>query len=235
MLKNDLHVHTIASGHAFNTVSEIFEHASKNCMDIIAITDHGPNMERSAHLGFFETLTRLPELVNGILFLKSCEANILDTDGNIDIPLEIQDKLDFLMAGIHDRTNYSKVENNINNNTTAIINSIKKNHIKIISHPHRPEFPININKVVEFCANNNIALEINLSTLITNQTNANFINEIKYLIQKSVEFNTKLTVSSDTHYISELGDDSILDKLNLNVPDIIWLKTKEQIFDFIKS
>lgn len=235
MLKNDLHVHTIASGHAFNTVSEIFEYASKNSMVIVATTDHGPNMEHSAHLGYFETLTRLPKLVNGVIFLKSCEANILDVDGNIDIPLNIQDKLDFLMAGIHDRTSYSKTENSVDNNTMAIINAIKKNHIKIISHPHRPEFPIDINKIVKFCADSNVALEINLSTLITNQSNANFINEIKYLIQESVEFCTKLTVSSDTHYISELGDNSILDKLNINVPDIIWLKTKEQIFDFIKS
>ena len=235
MLKNDLHVHTIASGHAFNTIYEIFEYASKNSMDIVAITDHGPDMERSAHLGFFETLTRLPELVNGVIFLKSCEANVLDIDGNIDIPLDIQNKLDFLMAGIHDRTSYSKIENNVDNNTMAIINAIKKNHIKIVSHPHRPEFPIDIDKIVEFCANNNVALEINLSTLTTNQSNNNFIKEIKYLIQKAAEFNTKLTVSSDTHYISELGDDSILDKLSLNISDNIWLKTKEQILDFIKK
>lgn len=235
MLKNDLHVHTIASGHAFNTISEIFEYASKNSMDIVAITDHGPDMERSAHLGYFETLTRLPKLVNGVIFLKSCEANILDVDGNIDIPLDIQDKLDFLMAGVHDRTSYSKTENSVINNTIAIINAIKKNRIKIISHPHRPEFQIDIDKIVKFCADSNVALEINLSTLITNQSNGGFIKEIKRLIQKATEFNTKLTVSSDTHFISELGDDSIIDKLSLYIPDNIWLKTKKQILDFVKK
>ena len=40
----DLHVHTISSGHAYNTILENTQSAIEKGLKLIAITDHGPNM-----------------------------------------------------------------------------------------------------------------------------------------------------------------------------------------------
>lgn len=38
----DIHIHSIASGHAFSTVEEIVSAAAERSLEGIAITDHGP-------------------------------------------------------------------------------------------------------------------------------------------------------------------------------------------------
>ena len=40
----DTHCHTIASGHAYSTLSELVQAASKKGLELIAITEHGPSM-----------------------------------------------------------------------------------------------------------------------------------------------------------------------------------------------
>jgi histidinol phosphatase-like PHP family hydrolase len=40
-LAADLHVHTVASGHAYSTIAEIADEAARKGLDAIAITDHG--------------------------------------------------------------------------------------------------------------------------------------------------------------------------------------------------
>ena len=47
--KMDLHTHTIASGHAYNTRNEMIQVAYKRGMEIFAITEHGPAMPGSCH------------------------------------------------------------------------------------------------------------------------------------------------------------------------------------------
>ena len=45
----DLHAHTIASTHAYSTVSEYFQQAKKKGIKLFAITDHGPDMDDAPH------------------------------------------------------------------------------------------------------------------------------------------------------------------------------------------
>jgi putative hydrolase len=44
MLKIDLHLHTIASGHAYNTILEYVDQAKKLKMKMIGFADHGPSL-----------------------------------------------------------------------------------------------------------------------------------------------------------------------------------------------
>ena len=45
----DLHLHTIASGHAYSTIEEYVARAKKIGLKAIAITDHGPAMPGGPH------------------------------------------------------------------------------------------------------------------------------------------------------------------------------------------
>ena len=52
LFKCDLHIHSIASGHAFNTIDECARYSHDNHYALIGISDHGPNMEGALHMGF---------------------------------------------------------------------------------------------------------------------------------------------------------------------------------------
>ena len=129
----DLHIHSISSSHAFNTIDEIIKFSEEHNYTVIGISDHGPDMERAPHIGYFEMLYRLPYRSGNMNVLYGCESNILDTKGNIDIPDRLIGKMDYIIAGLHKRTHYAG--NSIDNNTKAIVSVIRSGKADIISHP----------------------------------------------------------------------------------------------------
>ena len=52
----DLHIHTVASGHAYSTIEEIARAAGEKGLEIIAITDHTAGMPGGAHDFHFQNL-----------------------------------------------------------------------------------------------------------------------------------------------------------------------------------
>lgn len=49
----DSHTHTVASGHADNTLEENAEAATARSIKLLALTDHGPAMPGAPHLWYF--------------------------------------------------------------------------------------------------------------------------------------------------------------------------------------
>ena len=43
----DTHTHTIASGHAYNTINEMVKRGADMRLELMAITDHAPKMPGS--------------------------------------------------------------------------------------------------------------------------------------------------------------------------------------------
>lgn len=97
----DLHTHTLASSHAFNTITEMARAAREMGYRAIAITDHGPAMPDSPHPWHFYSLRRLPDTMEGIPVLKGVEANVTDLDGALDLPADLLAGLDWVIASIH--------------------------------------------------------------------------------------------------------------------------------------
>ena len=102
----DLHMHTMVSNHAFNTVTEMARRACELGMFAAALTDHGPSMPDAPHPWYFYNLTTLPSRIEGIWLLKGVEANVRGTDGSLDIePQEFERmQLDWVIASIHSDT-----------------------------------------------------------------------------------------------------------------------------------
>lgn len=97
----DLHTHTLASSHAFNTVTEMARAAREMGYRALAITDHAPAMPDSPHIWHFYNLLKLPDVMEGIPVLKGAEANVLDTEGTLDLPVELRASMDWVIASIH--------------------------------------------------------------------------------------------------------------------------------------
>ena len=74
----DIHTHTIASGHAYNTIYEMAQSASRKGLALLGISDHGPAMEGSASKHYFRSGRCIPRELYGVKILFGCELNIMD-------------------------------------------------------------------------------------------------------------------------------------------------------------
>lgn len=54
-----MHTHTLASGHAYNTINEMIRAASRKKLEIIGITEHAPAMPGSTNVYYFQNLNIL--------------------------------------------------------------------------------------------------------------------------------------------------------------------------------
>ena len=74
----DIHTHTTASGHAYNTIYEMAQSASRKGLALLGISDHGPAMEGSASKHYFRSSRCIPRELYGVKILFGCELNIID-------------------------------------------------------------------------------------------------------------------------------------------------------------
>lgn len=217
MLKIDLHLHTITSLHAYNTIYEYILHAKKLKMKIIGICDHGPNINSTLTDNiYFQTMHRMPKKIDGIRVLKGAEANILNTKGEIDINEKAMSRLDFVAANIHLNTGYK--DSGKEKNTQAMINAIKSGKINIITHPEDIKIgDADKARIYEAACKNNVMLEINLSHLSPNEFNGKTIEKYKAIIDAAKKYNKKVIIGSDAHCIWEMADDSNLKKIQKQI------------------
>lgn len=236
MLKIDLHIHSIASGHAFNTIYELAQAASEKGVELISITDHGPNMKGSAHLEYFSMAKRIPKELFGVKILFGCEANIIDHDATIDIPMEYLKSLDLVLVGLHKLTDYPE-NSTIEQNTAAMIKAIEKYPVHIIAHPYRLDFPIFVKDVVKSALSHNVLLEINnfIFRDIDDIHNNEIILKTKEMIIFCNQMGGKFIIGSDAHIASEVGDDSNI--LNywkvLDLSDSVIISSVNQLQEFL--
>jgi putative hydrolase len=211
MLKVDMHIHSIASGHSISTIDEIIRQAKSKKMTHIAITEHGPSMEGAPHQDYFWISDKLPRHFGKLKVFFGCEANIIDTKGNLDLKEEHLRNQHIIIAGLHEKTPYPS-NLSMQQNTMAIINAMEKKCVSIISHPIRPEFPTNVDDLVSAAVENNVILELN-THIMKNVSHTNYMDEYKHLVKQAKNQEAQLIVNSDAHAHYFIGDDFILKKL----------------------
>lgn len=200
-LEADLHVHTVASGHAFSTVKELVDYAAVMKLRMLGITDHGLNMPDGPHLYYFYKLLELPRYINGVELLKGVEANIIDANGTLDMPPALLEEFDLVLAGFHNETGYSI--NSVEHNTRAMIAAINNPYVHIIAHPGNPEYPVDIEKVVYAANQAGKALEINNKSF--QNTRAGSGPRCFELAKIAARTNTFVAINSDAHSCFELA------------------------------
>ena len=97
----DLHTHTLASTHAYSSLTEMVRAASERGLYAIAITDHGKAMPGSPRDWYFGNLREVPLRYRGVLTLAGMEANVLDFEGRLDLEPGDARALDWVVASIH--------------------------------------------------------------------------------------------------------------------------------------
>jgi putative hydrolase len=217
MLKIDLHLHTITSLHAYNTIYEYILHAKKLKMKVIGIADHGPDLDTTLTDDiYFRLLKKIPKYVEGIRVLKGVEANIINSKGELDISEKAIKNLDYITANLHKGTSYK--DGGKEKNTQTIINAIKSGKINIISHPEDIKIgDADHARIYEAACKNDVILEINLSHLSPGEFNSDTIEKYKAIVDVAKKYNQKVIVGSDAHCIWEMADDSQLKKIQKQI------------------
>ncbi len=199
-LKADLHIHTVASGHAYSTIGEIATEAKKKKLEIIGITDHGPKMPGGPHLYHFGNLRVIPQIFQGIELLKGVEANIIDYEGNLDMPENYLKKLDLILAGFHD---LCYPGGSVEENTKAMIKALANPYVDIIVHPGNPEFLVDFERVIRATEDYGKAIEINNSSFLTSRKGSQ--GNCKMIAKLLASSQAKISVGSDSHLAQDVG------------------------------
>ena len=97
----DTHTHTLASGHAYNTIREMAKMAADKGLEGLALTEHAPQMPGSCHLFYFQNLKVVPRELYGVRLLMGTELNIMDETGRVDIAQNWLEQMDIAIASIH--------------------------------------------------------------------------------------------------------------------------------------
>ena len=197
----DLHVHTVASGHAYSTIAENVQAAAKKGLKLIAITDHGPHMPGGPHLYHFANLRAVPNNYLGVEILKGVEANIIDKEGNIDVPTDLAKRLDIILAGFH---SYCSPSGTVAENTRTMIKAINNPVVDMIVHPGNPEFKVDPTEIVLAAKEKGVLLEINNSSL--GLSRAGSYCNCMAIAEKAAEHKIQVAVGSDAHWADRVGD-----------------------------
>ncbi len=195
----DTHTHTNASAHAFGTVWENVTMAKKHGLTMICMTNHAPAIGDAPHIWHFETMHELPDEIDGIRLLKGVEANVLDTDGSLDIPENMQRSMDVMIASIH-RPCFPVRSKEAH--TQTWLNVIKNPYVTILGHTGHPSYPYDHEPVIEAAKENHKCIEINNHSFYIRKGCLEHCRDIALCCKK---MGANIVVSSDAHTPFQVG------------------------------
>ncbi len=218
----DMHTHTLSSHHAFSTIAENCSVAKERGLTHVALTNHGPAMMDAPNIVHF--LALMPKVACGVRVLSGAEVNILgdhiDTSGpfseifaamdidkwrkfggnGFDLPDFCLSRLEYVVASMHDGcVSPSTVEEH----TRLILRALDNPHIDCLGHLGNPRFQADYEQIVKKCAETGKIIEINNHSPVARKGSEDNCEQIARLCK---QYKVNVVVSSDAHYMDEVGD-----------------------------
>lgn len=198
----DMHVHSVASGHAYSTINELARAARRKRLEALAITDHGPALPGGPHLYHFGAMRFIPERLFGVRVLRGVEANIVGPGGELDMPEPYLARLDFVMVGFHEGCGFDG--RGMAANTDAVLRAIENPRVRAVAHSGNPEFPVDLEALVKGAADTGTALEINNSSFSMSRKGSR--PNCEQLAELAARHGALLVVGSDAHIAQGVGE-----------------------------
>lgn len=198
----DTHTHTLASGHAYNTILEMAKSASEKGIKLLGITDHAKKMPESAGDFYFSNLKVMEREAYGVELLLGVELNIIDYDGKVDLSEGILRQMDIAIASLHQPC---IKPGTVEENTRAIIKCCENSLINIIGHPDDGGYPVDMERIVRAAKETNTLLELNDNSIVFRH---NARENDKNMLILCKEQGVPIIIGSDAHAIGRVGANS---------------------------
>lgn len=235
-VKMDLHTHSVSSGHHTNdTVTVMAEIAKKRGIEYLGITDHAPKMDGAPKESYFRNLKYADKVLYGVRMLYGAELNVLNVNGDIDLPEDILSGLDYSIAGLHKKPFAPLSEEE---NTTALIKAMENPFVSTICHPDDPLYRIDVKKLVDGAKATKTMLELS-SVGISNESYRGYgISRLVEMLLLCKQKEVFITLGSDSHGKEKIGDFKNSIKLLelINFPkELVVNFTPKLFFEIVKN
>jgi len=230
MLSIDLHSHSLFSSCGLHTCIEMLNHAKKQGMAALAITDHGLSLGGRLNSNFYE---RLKDPVPGIRLLKGVECNLLEEQGAIDCPKQFLPYMDIVLLGIH-----HNIQKGLGKAvyTEMLLRAIQENSfLDVLAHLNVAHYDVDFESVVRAAMDRGILIELNNSKCLPRRSSPEVIQQLILTCKKLM---CQVIVSSDAHAINEIGQDGMIRPIlnDLDFPqELILNRDPESVYAFIES
>lgn len=198
----DLHTHTIASGHAYNTLREMAKAASEKGLEILGITEHAPMMPGTCHNFYFHNLKTVPRELYGIRLLLGVELNILNPDGEVDLKERELKDLDIAIASLHLPCMKPGTKEE---NTCAYLNAMKNPYVNIIGHPDDGRYEVDYLALVQGAKEFGKVLELNNHSLEPSCFRQNARENDREMLQLCMKYQVPVVMDSDAHFDTHIA------------------------------
>lgn len=197
------HCHTAYSD-GMSTVGQMAQGAIERGYHYIVIADHSQSAGYARGLCPRTVLKQLREIdeinrsLDGFRILKATESDIR-TDGSLDYDDELLSQFDLVIASIHGRLNMTEEEA-----TARLVKAVENPYTTVLGHPTgrlllaRPGYPVDMDRVIDACLANRVAIEINASPHRLDL-------DWRY-VKRARDKGVKLCVGVDAHSVDGLDD-----------------------------
>ncbi len=216
----DFHTHSVYS-HGKGSVEDNVLAAREKGLKAVVISDHGvcvyPNNIHPADINnYLLDIKRCREKYKDITVLSGVEANLLSNDGDIDLPEEAEDFLDWINVGFHAIRIPDKAKSffsfwlpnvtfspnktaRMARNTEAYIKAMQRYRVSAVAHPLR-QISLDLKALGEAAKDLGVYIEINSKSCVLER------HDFETLCRTGCEF----VCSSDAHSPDQVGDFSAL-------------------------
>lgn len=165
-IRGVVHAHSTYSD-GLNSLEDMANAAQKMGFSYLAISDHSKaafyanGLKEEQLFAQWNEIDALNQQFTDFKILKGIESDIL-ADGSLDYSNDILSKFDFIIASVHSNLKMDEAKA-----TTRLIKAIENPRTTILGHPTgrlllaRKGYPIDFQKVIDACAANNVAIELN--------------------------------------------------------------------------
>lgn len=195
----DMHTHTIASDHAYSTITENAAAAAKAGLKYLGMTDHCIQMEDSPHLWHFLNMRVIPDILCGVRIIKGVEADLIGYGGELDVTDDIRRSVEWINVSIHDPCLAPSTLEKITDTYLAVLSEPK---VCVLAHTDSFGFPYDYDAVTAECKRQNVLIELNVSRLGDPRS----VKRLKeYILPACIKNGCGIIVDSDAHFWSRIG------------------------------
>ncbi len=167
-IKGVVHTHSTYSD-GMNTLREMAEYSKQLGYEYLVMSDHSKSAFYANGLQPERVLSQMAEIdaLNQELApfrnFKGIESDILN-DGSLDYSEDILSKFEVIIASVHTNLRMDEAKA-----TQRVIKAVENPHTRILGHPtgrlllSRQGYPLDHQKVIDACAANGVAIELNAS------------------------------------------------------------------------